>query len=41
VYAADSFDRTQAHLGAVAALETVSEVVAYDYTTGYPPKLSF
>lgn len=41
VYAADSFDCTQAHLGSVAALETVSEVVAYDYTTGYPPKLSF
>lgn len=41
VYAADSFDCTQAHLGAVAALMTVSEVVAYDYTTGYPPKLSF
>lgn len=41
VYAADSFDCTQAHLGAVAALETVSEVVAYDYTTGYPQKLEF
>ena len=41
VYAADSYDCTQAHLGAAAALTEFNDIVAYDYTTGYPPKLAF
>lgn len=41
VYAADSYDCTQAHLGAAAALTEFNDIVAYDYTTGYPSKLAF
>lgn len=40
-YATDCYDRTQAHKRAVAALTTLEDVLAYDYTTGYPEKLSF
>lgn len=40
-YATDCYDRTQAHKRAVAALTTLDEVLLYDYTQGYPPKLSF
>lgn len=40
-YATDSYDQTQAHKRAVAALTAVDEVLSYDYTTGYPSKINF
>lgn len=40
-YARDCFDKTEEHKMAVNALTTVAEVLAYDFTTGYPPKLAF
>ena len=40
-YARDCFDNMNAHKASVAALTTVKKVLAYDYTTGYPPKLAF
>ena len=40
-YATDSYDCTQAHKRAVAALTTVEAVTGYDYTTGYPEKIDF
>lgn len=40
-YARDSFDKTNEHLATVEALTTVEDVVAYDYTVGYPTKLTF
>ena len=41
VYAADALNVTEAHKAAINALTSVSEVDAYDYTVGYPEKLSF
>lgn len=41
VYASECFDNTASHKANVAALTTVKKVLAYDYTTGYPEKLSF
>ena len=41
VYAADALNVTEAHKAAINALTSVSEVEAYDYTVGYPDKLSF
>ncbi len=40
MYALECFNVTAAHKKAVAALESVEEVQAYDYTTGYPDQLS-
>lgn len=40
-YATDSFDVTQDHIRAVNALNSVKEVIEYDYTVGYPEKKSF
>ena len=40
MYALECFNVTAAHKKAVAALESVAEVQAYDYTTGYPDQLS-
>lgn len=40
-YARDCFDKTNEHTAAVSALTTVKKVLAYDYTKGYPQKLSF
>ena len=40
-YATDCYDATKGHVRNVNALTTVEEVLAYDYTTGYPEKLSF
>lgn len=40
LYALGCFNVTAAHKKAVNALETVDEVAAYDYTTGYPDKLA-
>lgn len=40
-YADDCYTMTARHKSAVSVLETVAQVAAYDYTTGYPPKLNF
>ena len=39
-YADACFIVTERHKIAVKALQTVEEVEAYDYTTGYPEKLA-
>ena len=41
VYALQCYDVTEEHKAAVKALTTIEAVDAYDYTTGYPEKLSF
>lgn len=41
VYALDCLSTTNKHKAAVKALETVADVVGYDYTAGYPDKLTF
>lgn len=41
LYAKACFNNTEAHKAAVMAKRTVNTVLAYDYTTGYPEKLSF
>ena len=41
LYASECYDRTQAHIAAVNAMESKEAVEAYDYTTGYPAKLNF
>ena len=40
MYALECFNVTAGHKAAVAALETVDDVVAYDYSQGYPEQLS-
>ena len=41
LYASACYDTTQRHLAEVDKLETVDEVMAYDYASGYPQKLVF
>ena len=41
VYAIDCFNKTTDHEYAIKALQTVEDVEAYDFTTGYPQKLRF
>lgn len=41
LYASACYDTTQRHLAEVDKLETVDEVMSYDYTSGYPQKLVF
>lgn len=41
LYASDCYDNTASHKHSVMSLETIEEVEGYDYTTGYPEKLSF
>ena len=41
LYALECYNVTAAHKVAVNALESVEDVVAYDYTQGYPEKLNF
>ena len=41
VYASQCYDNTQRHLATVNALESIEQVEAYDYKTGYPEKLEF
>ena len=41
VYALDCLSTTNKHKAAVKALETVADVAGYDYTAGYPDKLTF
>lgn len=41
LYASACYDNTQSHIAEVMKLESKEAVEAYDYTTGYPIKLSF
>lgn len=41
IYASACYDNTQAHLANIELLNTISDIEAYDYTTGYPTKLAF
>ena len=41
LYALECYNVTAAHKAAVNALESVEDVVAYDYIQGYPEKLNF
>lgn len=41
LYASACYDNTQRHLANVDALQTIEEIEEYDYTTGYPDKLTF
>ena len=41
LYALECYNVTAAHKAAVNVLESVEDVVAYDYTQGYPEKLTF
>ena len=41
LYALECYNITAAHKAAVNALESVEDVVEYDYTQGYPEKLNF
>ncbi len=40
-YAKETFNRTQSHKATVYAFDTAKEIEAYDYTAGYPEKLTF
>lgn len=40
-YAAECYLQTAKHLLAINELETVEELINYDYTKGYPEKLTF
>ena len=41
VYASACYDRTAAHKAAIEALTSVEGVEGYDFTIGYPEKLTF
>ena len=41
VYAGDALNVTESHKAAINALESIEDVEAYDFTIGYPEKLSF
>lgn len=41
VYASDALNVTESHRAAINNLQTVEDVEAYDYTTGYPEKIVF
>ena len=41
IYADQCYGVTETHKATINALETVEEVEAYDYTTGYPERLVF
>ena len=41
LYASECYNVTEAHKAAVSALESVEDIVAYDYTQNYPEKLNF
>ena len=41
LYAAECYLQTAKHLLAINELETVEELINYDYTKGYPEKLTF
>lgn len=39
IYASKCFDNTQRHLYNVTQLQTIEDIINYDYTAGYPEKL--
>lgn len=41
IYASECYDNTQRHLKNAGLLDSIEEIIRYDYTTGYPPKLAF
>ena len=41
IYASECYDNTQLHLANVDRIETLDAVLEYDYTVGYPEKLTF
>lgn len=41
VYASDCYNKTTEHKASVSAIQEESELISYDYKTGYPEKLSF
>lgn len=41
VYAAEALNTTERHKNNVNAIDNVQDVIDYDYTAGYPDKLSF
>lgn len=41
VYAGDCYVNTEKHKIAIKELKTIDDIINYDYTTGYPEKLSF
>ena len=41
LYALECYNVTAAHKAAISALESVEDIVAYDYTENYPEKLNF
>jgi hypothetical protein len=41
VYASACYDMTSSHRANVSNLKTIDEVMNYDYTSGYPSKLTF
>ena len=41
VYALNCFDTTSKHKRNVYQLSTIEEIENYDYTSGYPEKLTF
>lgn len=41
IYASACYDNTQAHLASINALDSLDDVLEYDYTIGYPEKLNF
>lgn len=41
LYASKCYDVTQEHLAAVAAMDSPGQLLAYDYTAGYPQILEF
>ena len=40
-YASMCYDNTQMHIANVNNLETIEDIMTYDFTTGYPDKLQF
>lgn len=41
IYASQCYDNTHRHLAAIQSLQTLGEIENYDYSVGYPEKLSF
>ena len=41
VYASDALNVTESHKAAINALESIEDVEAYEFQSGYPEKLSF
>lgn len=41
IYAAEALNNTERHKAAVRSMDSIQDVIDYDYTTGYPEKLAF